>query len=172
MQISKIFIGLSIMVSFLFAGSDLKPGDQAPDFELKDAMGKVHKLSDYKGKIVTLYFYPKDDTPGCTAEACNLRDNYSTLTDRGIVILGVSYDDTASHKEFTEKYNLPFTLLSDTDQIVAEKYNAKRPIIGALVAKRITYLIGPDGKILHIFDDVDTSNHTSQILDVLDKAKS
>lgn len=171
MQIIKLFIGLLFMVSSLFAGNDLKAGDQAPDFELKDSNGQVHKLSDYKGKIVTLYFYPKDDTPGCTAEACNLRDNYSELTDRGIVVLGISYDDSASHKEFTEKYNLPFTLLSDTDKEVAEKYNAKKPIIGALVAKRITYLIGPDGKIIHIFDDVDTKNHTRQILEVLDKAK-
>ena len=171
-MLTKIITGLVFMISFIFAGSELKQGDQAPDFSLKDSNGKVHKLSDYKGKMVVLYFYPKDFTGGCTAEACNLRDNYSELTDKGIVILGVSYDDTASHRKFSEEYNLPFTLLSDTKKEVAEKYNAKQPIIGALVSKRITYLIDGDGKIVHIFNDVDAGNHTAQILEIVNKLKS
>lgn len=172
MQTVKILTGLLFMLSFVFAGDDLKAGDKAPEFELKDGNGTIHKLSDYKGQTVVLYFYPKDGTAGCTAQACNLRDNYDVLTDRGLVILGVSYDDTSSHKEFAAENNLPFPLLSDTEKTVAEKYNAKRPIIGALVSKRITYLIGPDGKIMHIFEDVDTGNHSAQILEVLDKQKS
>ncbi len=158
-----------IPVGLALAGDYLNPGDPAPDFELMDGNGTVHKLSDYRGKTVVLYFYPKDDTPGCTAEACNLRDNYQTLLDKGLVILGVSFDDTSSHKAFADKYDLPFPLLADTEKEVADKYGAKGAITGLFVAKRITYVIGPDGKILHRIDDVDTKNHTEQILRLLEK---
>jgi peroxiredoxin Q/BCP len=149
------------------AADVLEPGMKAPDFMLPDAEGKVHKLSDYLGKTVVLYFYPKDDTPGCTKEACNLRDNFDSLKARNIVILGVSYDDRNSHEEFIQKYKLPFTLLSDTAKIVAEKYGAK----GTFGMKRITYLIGKEGKILHRFDDVDTANHSAQIMAFLKEKK-
>jgi peroxiredoxin Q/BCP len=171
MQIINLITGLFLMTSFLSAAPELKPGDPAPSFELKDGNGVLHKLSDYKGRKLVLYFYPKDNTSGCTAEACNLRDNYSQLTDSGIVIFGVSYDDSASHKDFSSKYNLPFPLLSDTEKEVAEKYNAKRDFLGIFTPKRITYLIDEDGKILHIFDDVDTKNHSAQILGVLSGKK-
>ena len=147
----------------------MKVGDKAPSFELKDGQGKVHKLSDYKGKIVALYFYPKDDTPGCTAEACNLRDNYTLLQDSGIVILGVSYDDSTSHREFSKKYDLPFPLLSDTKKEVAAAYGAKGTLTGFFVSERKTYLIDKSGKIMHIFDDVETGNHAAQIMSVLGK---
>jgi len=150
---------------------DLKPGDKAPDFSLKDADGKQYQLADYKGKLLVIYFYPKDDTPGCTAEACNIRDNYRQLLDKGISILGVSYDDAESHKKFREKYNLPFPLLSDTAKTVAAAYGAKGAFTGFLVAQRKTYLIGSDGKLLHIFEDVDTKNHTQQILGFLKDKK-
>jgi len=159
------------MATFLSAAPELKQGDQAPYFELKDGNGVLHKLSDYKGKKVVLYFYPKDNTSGCTAEACNLRDNYSQLTDSGLVILGVSYDDSTSHQNFSSEYNLPFPLLSDTKKEVAEKYNAKRDFLGIFTPKRITYLIDEDGKILHIFDDVDTKNHSAQILSIVASKK-
>jgi thioredoxin-dependent peroxiredoxin len=167
---------MRIMLSFLiiagiFASSKgksegpLKVGDIAPGFTLPDAGGKMHSISDYKGKTVALYFYPKDDTPGCTAEACNLRDNFTELTDKGIVVLGVSFDSAESHKSFSEKHKLPFTLLADTDKKVADLYGAK----GMLMAKRMTFLIGPDGKIIHVFDKVDTGNHAAEILRALGK---
>jgi peroxiredoxin Q/BCP len=168
-MLTKLWIGIILMFSFLFGGNDLKVGDNAPYFELKDGTGKVHKLTDYAGKITALYFYPKDDTRGCTAEACNLRDNYTLLQDSGVVVLGVSYDDSTSHSEFSEKYNLPFPLLSDTKKEVAEAYGAKGTFTGFLVPDRKTYLIGKDGKIMHIFDDVETGNHTAQILSALKK---
>ena len=164
-------MGAVFMGTILQAG-DLKPGDPAPNFKLKDADGKAYSLTDYKDKLLVIYFYPKDDTPGCTAEACNIRDNYEKLLDAGISILGISYDDAKSHKKFREKYNLPFPLLSDTAKTVAAAYGAKGTFTGFLVAQRKTYLIGKDGKILHIFDDVDTRNHTRQILDFLKSKKS
>lgn len=145
----------------------LKAGDIAPEFELKDSDGKIHKLSDYKGKIVVLYFYPKDDTPGCTAEACNLRDNYQALLEKNIAVLGVSYDDSSSHKAFREKYRLPFPLLSDTDKKTAELYGAKSGIMSIFFARRITCLIDVDGTVIYVFEDVNTKNHTSQILELL-----
>lgn len=156
-----------LLAGVLMAGNKLNIGQTAPDFSLPDAGGKMIKLSDYRGKLVVLYFYPKDDTPGCTAEACNLRDNYEALLAQNIAILGISYDDPQSHQKFIKKYNLPFPLLSDTTKKVAEMYGAKSGLFGRLVANRITYLIDQDGKILHVFDDVDTKNHTRQILDAL-----
>jgi len=160
------------MISFVFGEASLKVGDMAPAFELKDGEGNVHKLSDYKGKVVALYFYPKDDTPGCTAEACNLRDNYTMLQDSGIVILGVSYDDSTSHKEFSKKYDLPFPLLSDIDKEVSTAYGTKGGFTRLFMLQRKTFLIGKNGKIMHIFDDVETGNHTAQIMDVLAKIKN
>ncbi len=151
------------------AAGDLKPGDAAPDFSLRDDAGVVHHLKDYKGKIVALYFYPKDDTPGCTAEACNLRDNYQALKKSGVVILGVSYDDTESHQKFKKKYDLPFPLLSDVNKETAEAYGAKGMLTGFIVAQRKTFLIDENGKILHIFDKVETDDHARQILEVLKK---
>jgi thioredoxin-dependent peroxiredoxin len=160
-----------IVVPFILSGvigsiqGNLNSGDNAPDFTLKDYSGKNHSLSDYKGKMVALYFYPKDDTPGCTAEACNLRDNYKILSEKGIIILGISYDSPESHTQFIEKYSLPFVLLSDSDKKVAKLYYAE----GLITAKRITYLIDGQGKIVHIFDQVSTSDHAAQILEVIEK---
>ncbi len=155
-------------VSNLTAG-ELKAGDPAPDFSLRDDAGVVHHLKEYRGKIVALYFYPKDDTPGCTAEACNLRDNYDALKKAGVVILGVSYDDADSHRKFKKKYDLPFPLLSDVDKKTAEAYGAKGMLTGFMVAQRKTFLIDENGKILHIFNKVKTDDHARQILEVLAK---
>lgn len=147
----------------------LSVGQKAPGFELKDAHGTTHKLSQYSGKIVVLYFYPKDDTPGCTAEACNIRDNFDVLTDKGIIVLGVSFDDQDSHKEFTDKYDLPFPILSDTSKAVTKMYGAERnALLGFVGPKRITYLIDGKQNIIHLFDSVDTKNHSAQILEVLE----
>lgn len=148
----------------------LPAGSEAPDFTLKDADGQMHQLSSYRGKKVVLYFYPKNNTPGCTSEACNLRDNFDVLKEKGIVVLGVSYDSPESHKQFGEKHGLPFTLLSDRDKKVAGMYGAKGGLLGFMGAKRITYLIDEQGIIMHRFDKVDSANHARQILSVLEEA--
>lgn len=158
-------ISLVFLSSLLLAGENLQKGDEAPNFELKDNKGKLHKLSDYKGNIIALYFYPKDDTPGCIKEACNLRDNFTVLTENNIVILGVSYDDSISHHNFVEKYDLPFPLLSDTKKEVAKVYGSfrgedKNP-------QRITAIIDEKGKILHTITEVKTIDHSSQIMEIV-----
>ena len=139
-------------------------GKKAPDFTLADQDGKVHTLSDYVGSYVLIYFYPKDDTPGCTKEACAIRDDYSVFEKAGIVVFGISKDTSASHKKFAEKYNLPFTLLADTDRKVITAYDAVKEIFGVSGTKRISYLIGPDGKIVKVYPKVDPSEHAQEIL--------
>lgn len=130
---------------------ELKPGDKAPDFEVNDQNGQPVRLSDFKGKKVVLYFYPKDNTPGCTAEACNLRDNYERLQQAGYTILGVSTDNEKSHQKFIEKQNLPFTLLADTDKQIHEKYNTwvEKQMYGRqyMGTARKTFLINEEGNI-------------------------
>ncbi len=146
----------------------IEVGNKAPDFTLPDYSGKKHKLSDYRGKPVVLYFYPKDDTPGCTKEACSFRDNFATFTKKGIVVLGVSVDDEKSHSKFRDKYNLPFTLLADTDRKVVEKYGVwvEKNMYGKKYrgTARKTFLIDKDGKISHIFDNVKTNIHAEEVL--------
>ncbi|MFP4134720.1 MAG: peroxiredoxin [Halothece sp.] len=135
-------------------------GTQAPDFTTKDSDGKTVSLSDFKGKMVVLYFYPKDDTPGCTKEAQSFRDNYEKYQEQDMVVLGVSRDDEASHKMFKEKYGLPFTLLADVDGSITKAYDAD----GGEVSKRITYVIDPDGKISYVDSNVNTSTHADDVL--------
>ncbi len=144
--------------------SALSVGEPAPDFKLFDQNGKVHRLSDYHGQWVVVYFYPKDDTPGCTTEACTLRDNSGEFGRRKVVVLGISYDDQASHKTFQEKYNLPFTLLSDTDKKVSDSYGAK----GMVFASRKTFVIDPEGVVRKIYEKVDVTSHAADILGELD----
>ena len=140
----------------------------APDFTLKDETGSAHKLSDYKGKNVVLYFYPKDDTPGCTTEACNFRDNYSAYEKAGVTILGVSPDSVASHAKFKLKFHLPFTLLADEDHSVCELYDVwklkkmyGREYYGVA---RTTFLISPDGMIHKVFENVKPAEHSAEVL--------
>ncbi len=167
--ITVLFIG--IMTTLSLAGSQkelpVEVGDEAPSIKLKDQNGEYRSLSEFEGKKVVLYFYPKDDTPGCTAEACSFRDGYSELQKAGIVILGVSYDSPESHQKFKEKHNLPFTLLSDEDKKAAKAYGTYRP--GA--AKRYTYLINEDGKIIHIFKEVDVNEHADEVLAIFQENK-
>lgn len=150
-------------------GTHLKKGDQAPEFTGKDQNGNEISLSDYKGDKLVLYFYPKDDTPGCTKEACNLRDNFQKLQDAGIKILGVSADDEASHQQFIEKYELPFPLIADTDKEIINKYGVwgEKNMYGKKFEGifRTTFLIDEDNKIHHVFKRVKTDNHTEQILE-------
>lgn len=151
-----------------FSQSKLNVGDKAPDFTAKDQDGKQITLSAYKGKKVILYFYPKDQTPGCTQEACNLRDNIGALSDEGYEVLGVSTDDEVSHKEFQQKYNLPFALVADTDKSINQKYGVwvekERDGKKYWGTARVTFLIDEKGIITNIIDKVDTKEHASQIL--------
>ena len=146
----------------------LSVGDVAPDFEVNDQDGNPVKLSDYKGKKVVLYFYPKDNTPGCTAEACNLRDNYSKFQAEGYEILGVSTDSEKSHQKFIEKQSLPFKLLADTEKEIHEKYGTwvEKSMYGRkyMGTARQTFVIDEEGKIKDIIEKVKTKDHTAQIL--------
>jgi peroxiredoxin Q/BCP len=149
----------------------LKIGDDAPTFMLPDSQGNQVSLNDYKGKWAVLYFYPKDDTPGCTKEACQFRDDFKTLETLGAKVIGVSIDDSFSHKKFAEKYNLPFPLLSDASGEVADRYGALNNFLVIKLAKRYTFLINPQGKIAKIYLSVDTSKHSQEIIDDLKKLK-
>ncbi len=148
--------------------SKLSVGDIAPDFETKDQNGQPLKLSDYRGKKVVLYFYPKDDTSGCTAQACDLRDNYADLRAAGYEVLGVSVDGEKSHQKFIGKYDLPFSLIADTDKQVVEAYDVwkEKSMYGRkyMGTVRTTFLIDKNGTITNIIDKVDTKKHTEQIL--------
>ncbi|WP_234734842.1 thioredoxin-dependent thiol peroxidase [Tellurirhabdus bombi] len=146
----------------------LKIGDQAPDFESKDQNGQPIRLSDFRGRKVVLYFYPKDDTSGCTAQACDLRDNYADLRQAGYDVLGVSVDDEKSHQKFIGKYDLPFGLVSDTDKQVVEAYDVwkEKSMYGRkyMGTVRTTFVIDENGIITDIIEKVDTKKHTEQIL--------
>jgi thioredoxin-dependent peroxiredoxin len=141
----------------------LSVGTTAPNFTVRDTIGKTVTLSEYRGKNVVLYFYPKDDTPGCTKEACSFRDSYAEYQGKDIVVFGVSIDDEASHKVFTEKFSLPFPLLADVDGAIAKAYDA----FGGSYAKRVTYVIDPKGTISHVYSTVNTETHAADILAAL-----
>jgi len=146
----------------------LEPGQKAPAFSLPDQDGNLHALSDYAGKWVLLYFYPKDDTPGCTTEACGLRDNFDAYKKAKVVVLGVSVDAVKSHAKFVAKYDLPFTLLSDSEKVVVEKYGVwgKKKFMGReyMGIKRWSFLINPDSKIAKIYEDVKPAAHALEVL--------
>jgi len=146
----------------------LKPGDAAPSFSATDQHGNVISLESLKGKKVVLYFYPKDDTPGCTAEACNLRDNHSDLIKLGYVVLGVSPDPVAKHEKFAAKYELPFSLLPDTEKQIIQAYGVWGPkkFMGKSYdgVYRPSFVIDEKGIIVKVFTQVDTKEHTAQIL--------
>ncbi len=149
----------------------VEAGSVAPDFSLEDQHGKSHSLKDYAGKWVVLYFYSKDDTPGCTKEACNFRDNIPSLQDKNAIVLGVSADTVQSHKKFANKYDLPFLLLSDPDKTVIEAYNVWREknMYGKkrMGIVRSTFVIDPDGKVAKPWYNVKVAGHTEQVLEVL-----
>ncbi len=148
----------------------LKEGDRIPDFRVMDQDGNTVTQKDFEGKRIVLYFYPKDSTPGCTAEACNLRDNYATLRAAGYEIYGVSKDSIASHGRFMEKNSLPFTLLSDPSTEMLQAFGAwgEKKLYGkvSMGTLRKTFIIAADGTVERIIDKVDTKNHTEQILGV------
>jgi len=152
----------------------IQANQPAPEFSLPDETGKTRSLAEFRGRPVVLYFYPKDDTPGCTTEACNFRDDYHVYQENGVIILGVSPDSPKKHAKFKEKYNLPFTLLADEDHQTASAYGVWGPkkfmgreYEGIL---RTTFLIGPDGGILKVFENVKPEGHSAQVLAALAEA--
>ncbi len=154
----------------------ISSGIPAPEFSLPDETGKVRSLAEFRGHPVILYFYPKDDTPGCTTEACNFRDDYSQYSKAGVTILGVSADSTASHAKFKAKYGLPFTLLADDGHKVCELYqvwgtkkNYGREFQGVF---RTTFLIDKNGKVVHVFENVKPAGHSAEVLAQLETNKN
>jgi thioredoxin-dependent peroxiredoxin len=169
--LKKTTASLAIILSWIFGYAQetaLKEGDIAPDFKLLSDAGQWIKLSDFKGKNVVLYFYPKDQTSGCTKEACNMRDNLPRITAENTVVLGVSVDNVTSHKAFKEKEKLNFILLADTAKAVSKQYSGLNPLGWA---KRVTFIIDKKGVIKKIFWTVDVNKHHEEILTVLKEMK-
>lgn len=167
-----ILLGLAVALVLMLlrlaqAGEVPKAGQSAPDFNLPDQNGKLHKLIDYTGKWLVLYFYPKDDTPGCTQEACAFRDDLHLLSAMGAEVVGVSLDDSSSHAAFAQKYHLPFPLLADKNSDVAARYGVLLNIGLFKMAKRYTFLINQQGKISKVYDSVETSRHSKEIIEDL-----
>ena len=158
---------LLLVIRMVQAGELPKAGQAAPDFSLPDQDGKQHRLTDYTGKWLVLYFYPRDDTPGCTQEACAFRDDMQQLTALGAEVVGVSLDDSSSHATFAQKYHLPFPLLADKSADVAARYGVLLNLGLFKVARRYTFLINPQGKISKVYDKVETSRHSREIIEDL-----
>ena len=163
-----VFVLLAIGASGLATAADvppLVPGAPAPAFKLQDQNGQWHTLEEYRGKWLTLYFYPKDQTPGCTTEACEFRDNVFAFRDANAVIVGISVDDVDSHKKFESKHSLPFTLLADPTKETTRAYGVLKRYMGlAELAKRETFLVDPNGRIARIYRDVDPKGHSQAVL--------
>lgn len=166
-----LLAGILLWVRASQAGELPRLGQAAPAFLLPDQNGKMHSLSDYQGRWVVLYFYPKDDTPGCTQEACLFRDDLHKLTALGAQVIGVSVDDTGSHAEFAKKYHLPFPLLADKDGKTAEQYGALLNLGLVKFARRYTFLIDQQGRVAKQYLKVDTSRHSQEIIDDLTRLK-
>ena len=148
------------------ANDQVTTGDPAPEFELSDQNGQLHSLEDYRDQWVVLYFYPKDETPGCTAEACAFRDNYEDFVDAGAVVIGVSQDSEKSHKAFAENHRLPFLLISDQDKALRKAYGVPNNL--GFIPGRVTYVIDREGKIQHVFNSqINAKKHVTEALEVL-----
>ena len=170
---SLLFAGFLLMTGIAVAAGTPEVGALAPAFKLQDQAGKWHSLSDYKGHWVALYFYPKDDTPGCTTQACSFRDNVFAFKKENAVILGISVDDVASHKAFAEKHGLPFTLLADPDKAVTREYGVLKTYMGVMeMARRDTFLIDPDGKVAKHYESVEPEGHSQVVLDDIKALKA
>jgi peroxiredoxin Q/BCP len=156
---TALFLG-----QFAFAAGGPYVGKPAPEFELADQQGQLHSHEDYRDQWVVLYFYPKDETPGCTTEACEFRDDIFAYRKLNAQILGVSLDDVESHRKFAENHGLPFPLLADTEGSTADAYGVKTKMMGWTVAKRQTFLIDPDGNVARHYEKVDPDEHSAQVL--------
>jgi len=164
--IIPVLISLFIILP-VFAGDPPAVGESAPGFHLQDQNGDWHDLSDYDGTWLAVYFYPKDDTPGCTTEACNFRDNIYAFKAIDAEVIGISVDDVDSHKEFSDKYKLPFVILADPEGSTAEAYGVLRDWKLLQIASRQSFIINPQGQIAKHYEDVDPDTHTDQVLEDL-----
>jgi len=162
-----LLIFTSLIFSASCAAEELKIGQAAPEFNLPDQYGKTHTLATYQGKWVVLYFYPKDDSPGCTEQACRFRDDIAQLNKLGTQVLGISLDSQSSHAAFTKKHGLPFPLLADEEGTTAAAYQALTKIGPIKLAKRHTFIIDPQGKLAQIYRKVDTSKHSTEIIEAI-----
>jgi peroxiredoxin Q/BCP len=164
---SSTILASLFAAALLFTGAAVAsppPGSPAPAFELKDQQGEAHRLEDYRGKWLVLYFYPKDDTPGCTTQACEFRDNIFAFRRLGAEIVGISLDSVDSHKAFAEKHGLPFTLLADEDGAVALEYGVLKNFGVVKLASRQTFLVSPDGVVARHYEKVDVDTHSAEVL--------
>jgi peroxiredoxin Q/BCP len=164
-----LIIALLTAAAPALAGDSPDVGSPAPDFRLQDQNGDWHALADYRGQWLAVYFYPKDDTPGCTTEACNFRDNIYAFRAIGANVVGVSLDDVASHRDFAEKHRLPFILLADTDGEMARAYGVLRDWKLVQIAARESFIVNPDGIIVKHYEDVDPDTHTDEVLAELER---
>ncbi|MBW8076544.1 MAG: peroxiredoxin [Gallionella sp.] len=163
--VMALFVIASLWVARAARAGELpQAGQPAPNFQLPDQNGKMHALQDFTGKWLVLYFYPKDDTPGCTQEACSFRDDLNQLTEMGAAVVGISVDDSDSHAEFAKKYHLPFPLLADKNGAVADSYGALMNLGIMKLARRFTFLIDPQGKVSKVYLSVETSRHSKDII--------
>lgn len=174
----KVSLILAVLLTLIFifkksafGSEDILLGKPAPDFKLKNSYGDLVSLDEFKGEWLLVFFYPKDDTPGCTKEACSLRDNYSDIKKLNANVVGISIDSSDSHKDFKEKYNLPFMLLSDPDGETAKKYGSLNNFFIFKLAKRQSFIIDPEGTIRRVYRDVSPSNHAQEIKEDLEAFK-
>ena len=164
MKIFLLSLFVFLLPSPLFADEVPAVGSAAPSFNLQDQNGEWHELEDYRGQWLAVYFYPRDDTPGCTTEACNFRDNIYAFKAIGAAVVGISVDDVESHKKFSDKYKLPFTILADADSRTTKAYGVLRDYKLIKLASRQSFLIDPEGIIVKHYADVDPDIHTDQVL--------
>lgn len=170
MKTKMLLVAMSLLIGTAMAQA-MTPGNLIPEVSAKNQNGKLVRLNDYRGQYMLIYFYPKDDTPGCTAEACNIRDNYSRFKNENVVIFGVSRQDEKSHQKFIAKHKLPFDLLVDSDGTIAKALGVGTvPVLG--FTKRQSLLIGPDGKVIRFYSTVTPDSHVEEVLADLAKAKS
>ena len=170
--ITKFIFYSSIMFFSLSASAEINTRDPAPGFQLVDQYGKSHQLSDYSGKWLIVYFYPKDDTPGCTTEACNFRDDIFKIRALNAEVVGISVDNTESHAEFTKKHGLPFPLLSDDKGEVAKSYGSLWSLGPVKIARRHSFIIDPEGKLAKIYRDVKPASHSDEIINDLNSLQT
>lgn len=164
----KSILAVLLIATFaISAGDQPAVGSAAPGFNLQDQNGEWHKLADYAGQWLAVYFYPKDDTPGCTTEACSFRDNIYAFKAIGANIVGISVDDVDSHKKFSDKYKLPFTLLADEGGETSKAYGVLRDYMLMKIASRQSFIIDPDGIVVKHYEKVDPDTHTAEVLDDL-----
>lgn len=163
---AMIVLGIAALAWSRFANAGELPqlGQNAPDFSVVDQNGTLQRLQDYRGKWLVLYFYPKDETPGCTTEACAYRDDIAKIRKLGAAVVGVSIDDASSHAEFAKNHHLPFPLLADKDGAVARRYGSETSLLGYKIARRNTFVIDPEGKIAKVYESVDAGRNPAQVI--------